>query len=94
MRKIMIMIGITIVFPVLFGCSNMNQRELMVDKNWGRSYETARFTQIINPDAGEKPAEAEGMDGVAGQHNYEKYQGDFAKQEAPTQVFNINVEGE
>lgn len=93
MRKIIIIIGITIVFPVLSGCSSMNKRELIVEKNWGRSYETVRFSQIINPDAGESKAEDQGIDGVAGKHNYDKYQKGFKKEDAPSQIFNINLGG-
>ncbi len=93
MKKIIIIIGITIVFPVLFGCSSMNQRKLLVDKNWGRSYETMHFNQMVNPDAGESMAEEQNIDGVAAEHNYNKYQKDFKKQEAPSQVFNINLGG-
>ena len=51
MKKIMIIIGIAIALPVLSGCNTL-QKQTLVDKNWGRSYETARFSQIINPEAG------------------------------------------
>ncbi|MEN8212055.1 MAG: hypothetical protein ABFR31_10065 [Thermodesulfobacteriota bacterium] len=92
MRKIMIMIGIAIIFFALSGCNGYkNQRELAVDKNWARSFETARFTQIVNPDAGNIAVEDQGMNGIAVQHNHDKYQKDFKKQDAPSQVFNINL---
>ena len=93
MRKIMIIIGITIVLPILFSCNSMYQRELVVDNNWGRSYETARFTQIVNPDAGENMPEDRGIDGIAAKHNYDKYQKDFGKEEVPSQIVNINLGG-
>ena len=91
----MIIIGITIVFPVLFGCNSYKtQRELVMDKNWGRSYETARFSQTENPDAGETLIEDQGIDGTVAGYNHEKYKKAFQKSEAPSQVFNINVGGD
>ena len=94
MKRIMIIIGITIVFPVLFGCNSYKtQRELVMDKNWGRSYETARFSQTENPDAGETLIEDQGIDGTVAGYNHAKYKKAFQKSESPSQVFNINVGG-
>ena len=95
MKKIMMVIGITIVFPVLFGCNSYKtQRELVMDKNWGRSYETARFNQTENPDAGETLIEDQGIDGTVAGYNHDKYKKAFQKSESPSQVFNINVGGD
>ena len=91
MRKIMIIIGIAIALPVLSGCNTL-QKQTLVDKNWGRSYETARFSQIINPEAGDAVVEDQGMDGVSVKDNYDKYQKGF-KEDTPVQVFNVNVGG-
>lgn len=94
MKKMMMIIGITIVFPVLFGCNSYKtQRELVMDKNWGRSYETARFNQTENPDAGETLIEDQGIDGTVAGYNHSKYKKAFQKSESPSQVFNINVGG-
>lgn len=92
MVKKIITIGIIIALPVLFGCTSMTQREALLAKNWGRSYETARFTQIMNPDAGEIMTEEQGLDGIVVGHNYDKYQKDFQKEQDTTKVFNINLE--
>ena len=94
MKKIMMIIGTAIVFSILFGCNSYKtQRELVMDKNWGRSYETARFNQIENPDAGETIIEDQGIDGTAAGYNHDKYEKSFKKSESPSQVFNINVGG-
>lgn len=85
MKKIMIIIGIAIALPVLSGCNTL-QTQTLVEKNWGRSYETIRFAQIVNPDAGEMIVEDQGMDGIAIKNNYDKYQKSFAKDEAPTEI--------
>ena len=93
-KKTMILIGIAIVLPVLSGCSSMSQRKLVLDQNWGRAHETARFTQTINPDAGEYISEEQGIDGVAAKYNYDKYRKGFKVDETPTQIFNIHLGGE
>jgi len=93
-KRIMIIIGIAIVFPFLFGCNAYKtQRELVVDNNWGRSHETARFSQIENPDAGETLIEDQGIAGTIAGYNYDKYEKAFKESAAPSQVFNINVGG-
>jgi len=88
-KRIMTIIGITIVLPVLFGCSNM--RETKITENWGRSYETARFSQIVNPDAGESMVKDQDMDGIAAKYNHDKYQEGFKKEDTSNEVFDINL---
>jgi len=88
-KKIMIIIGITIVLSVLSGCAD--QRTMLVDKDWGRGYETAMFSQTENPDAGDLDAEVQDIDGQAANHNYNKYQKSFQKDETVKQTININV---
>ena len=72
------------------GCSstgNPFQEETLIDKNWGRSYETAKYNQIINPDAGENPAPVEGFSGNPADYSIEKYEKSFkekSKQENVT----------
>jgi len=45
----------------LFGCAGTPN----LDENWGRSYETARYTQTLNPDADHNLAPVEGIEGRA-----------------------------
>jgi hypothetical protein len=35
-----------------------------IDQNWGRSYETARYNQILNPEAEKNLEPVEGIEGV------------------------------
>ena len=94
MKKIMIMIVITIIFFALSGCNSYrNQRDLALDKNWGRSYEAIKFAQIINPDAGSIVVEDKGMNAIAVQYNHDKYQKDFIKLDAPTADTDISTGG-
>jgi hypothetical protein len=49
------------------GCSSSGPvyEETLLDKNWGRSVETAKYNQILNPDAGKNLTPVEGLDGKA-----------------------------
>ena len=58
------------------GCSSSGPvyQETLLDKNWGRSVESAKYNQILNPDAGKNLTPVEGLDdqlpegGVARRH--------------------------
>jgi len=85
-------IGLTIMLLTVFGCTTNQQRESMLDKNWGRSFETARFNQILNPDAEKKLEPIAGLDGSAALNNMDQYRKGFGKS-APAPVYNINLTG-
>jgi hypothetical protein len=66
---------------ILFaGCSstgNIFQEETALDKNWGRSVETAKYNQIVDPEAGKNLKPVEGLNGVAAGHTVDKYEKSF-----------------
>jgi hypothetical protein len=74
----------------LAGCNGayMYQEETALDRNWGRSYETAKYNQMLNPDAAQNLDPVEGLDGSAGAHGIEKYQNSF-KEVNQEEVVNI-----
>jgi hypothetical protein len=63
----------------LFGCyykdnpSNPLQPASQVDKNWGRSFEAAKYNQTLNPDAEKNLAPVEGLDGSVAERVMEGY---------------------
>jgi hypothetical protein len=61
------------------GCSSSGpvHEETLLDKNWGRSVETAKYNQILNPDAGKNLAPVEGLDGNAAENSVQKYENSF-----------------
>jgi hypothetical protein len=75
-----------IVLLAFLGCSqnrNVFMGESQLDKNWGRAYETAKHSQILNPEAGKQPVPAEGLDGKSAERSIESYQsGESAKQKS------------
>lgn len=85
-------IGVTIMLFTVFGCSTSHHRESSLDKNWGRSFETARFNQILNPDAEKNPEPVASLDGIAALNNLDRYRKGFGKS-APAPVYNINLTG-
>jgi hypothetical protein len=64
------------------GCSSSGPvyEETLLDKNWGRSVETAKYNQIRNPDAGKNLEPVEGLDGKAVENSVKKYEDSFKKE--------------
>jgi hypothetical protein len=56
---VIIAMGATIAVWV-FGCAPS-----ALDNNWGRSYESAKYNQILNPEAGKNLDPVEGLEGPA-----------------------------
>lgn len=71
------------LIALLAGCSstgNPSYGETLLEKNWGRSYETAKYNQILNPEAGKNLNPVEGLDGKAAENSVEKYENSFKKE--------------
>jgi hypothetical protein len=62
----------------------------LLDKNWGRSFETAKCDQILNPDASKNTNPVSGLDGNASEVIMDKYLQSLSKEAAPP-VYNINI---
>ena len=64
------------------GCSSSGpvHEETLLDKNWGRSVETAKYNQILNPDAGKSLTPVEGLNGKAADNSVKKYEDSFKKE--------------
>ena len=71
--KTLAILGWVIFFA---GCSQM-QKETLSDKNWGRSYEAAKYNQVLNPDAAKNLNPVDGLDGQAANNDVEKYRDSF-----------------
>jgi hypothetical protein len=62
----------------ILGCSAGNvsnplQTESQVDKNWGRSFEAAKYNQTLNPDAEKNLKPVEGLQGPSAEKIMEGY---------------------
>ena len=85
---------LTVLSLTLWGCAGnlpQGKRADILDMNWGKSYETAKNNQILNPDASENLDPVTGLDGQASEYTVNKYKKSFEK-DVPlktTTSFNI-----
>ena len=84
-----------------FGCSKGNivnpiQPESQLDKNWGRSFEAAKYNQTLNPDAEKNLAPVEGLDGPVAERVMEGYKKgvDQKKQSKSSRMGTITIQGQ
>lgn len=68
--------------------ADLFQGESMSEKNWGRSYETAKYNQILNPDASKNLEPVVDLDGQAADNNVEKYRDSF-KEKGSRETVNV-----
>ena len=74
---------------VFVGCATNNTT---LDQNWGRSVETARYIQTLNPDAGQNLETVEGMDGESAINTFDTYRKSF-KGEEKSSDYDIKLTG-
>ena len=87
MRKmIMLCLGLILGLAfVLGGCAGnlpKSERAHFLDANYGRSVESVRFNQTVDPEAGFKPEILEGFDGRASKITVDEHRQTFER-EAP-----------
>ena len=81
------------VIALVAGCAgNLPEPERfrILDDNWGKSFESAKNNQILNPEAGENLEPVTGLDGQAADENVEEYREGFRAQPAE-EVINLNL---
>jgi hypothetical protein len=74
-------VGLSIMI-VCFAC-----KPTMLDKNWGKSFEMQKQSQILNPDASENMDPVLGLDGYRAEKNIDTYR----KGPAPKKSKEIGV---
>ena len=73
---------------VIAGCAGPS----VLDQNWGRSVETARFNQTLNPKAGENLEPVTGLDSQSAENVLEAYRQSFKAEDRPTkQAWDFTV---
>ena len=71
-----------VMFPSCGG-KPLVQKDTLLERNWGRSYESAKYNQMLNPDAGKNLEPVAGTDGQKAEIIVEKYRkGESKKQKA------------
>jgi hypothetical protein len=74
----------------MLSCSGTTptHKETLLERNWGRSYETVNYMQLLNPDAEKNLEPVVGLDGNASDSNVDKYRKSF-KEEGQQEIVNI-----
>lgn len=72
MKKEWVMVAGAAVILFFMGCSTANRQQPELIQNWGRSAETAKYTQILNHDAEKNRAPVTGIDGERAMVNTQK----------------------
>ena len=67
--------AIIAILSILGGCGSQyyHQGEAQLEKNWGRAYESAKYNQMLNPDANKNLEPVEGFDGAAAEVAQQRY---------------------
>jgi hypothetical protein len=75
LKRCLTVLMITLIAAFWMGCTKQQyyQGESPLDANWGRSFEAAKFNQMLNPDADKNLEPVEGLDGKAAEGAIENY---------------------
>jgi hypothetical protein len=83
--------GAIIALAISLGCAGKPaQRETMLDKHWGSSFESAKHNQLLNPDAGKNLDPVVGLDGTAANQTMKRYRENF-KAKPSNKVYKLNL---
>ncbi len=88
LKKSLIIVGITAAVLVVSACSGT---ETLSERNWGRSYETATYNQILNPDADKNLKPVDSLDGQAAENDMQRYRDGFKEKKEAQPVNLINL---
>ena len=76
LTRCLTLIGLIAALVLLASCGGrkpLSQQATLLERNWGRSYESAKYNQMLKPEAGKNPDPVIGMDGQAAEKSLEKY---------------------
>jgi len=88
LKKSLIIIGIITAVSMVSACSGT---DTLLQKNWGKSHETAAYNQTLNPDADKTLKPVDSLDGQAAENNLQEYQDGFKVKEQQQTTFNFNL---
>jgi len=89
-----LMLVVLMVFLTTFSaCAGTQsaQRNSLLNSNWGRSFETQRYNQILNPEAGKDLAPVTGLDGQVAEKNMERYRGGGTNKKTMPQIGILTI---
>ena len=83
--KCLIIIGLVAALSIFSGCGATK-----LEKNWGKSFESAKSNQILNPEAGQNLDPVVGLDGQAAESNLGTYRKGFEPKEGK-KAYDLNL---
>ena len=86
LTRCLTLIGLIATLLIFSGCRT---RETTLDRNWENSFESAKKSQILNPEAGRNLEPVVGLDGKATGNNMEKYRQGFKKENSKEMTITI-----
>lgn len=73
--------ALLVIFPACATKNNVApEMQSKLDRNWGRAYESAKYNQMLNPEAGRAEDPVTGIDGEAAEKSVQKYRKSFEKE--------------
>jgi hypothetical protein len=83
LNRYLILITFMSIFSIMLSCSGTTpaHEQTLLERNWGRSIESMRYMQMVDPEAGKDPNPVESLDGNASENNVNKYQQSFKETE-------------
>ena len=77
------LMAIMSIMSVVLGCSGTTPAhdQSLLERNWGRSLESIKYMQIVDPEAEKNLDPVLGLDGNASGNNVDKYQKSFKETE-------------
>ena len=84
------LMAIMSIMSVVLGCSGTTPAhdQSLLERNWGRSYESVLYMQMLDPDAGKNLDPVLGLDGNAASYNLDKYRETFKEKESK-EIVNV-----
>ena len=75
LARYLILTGLMAALLALPGCvgREVDNKDSLLDRNWGSSYESAIYNQTLNPEAGQNTEPVVGLDGQVAEKNMEQY---------------------
>ena len=89
LKRSLIIFGIIAAVLFISACSGT---DTLSQRNWGKSYETAAYNQMLNPDADKNLKPVDSLDSQAAKNTHKKYRDSFTTKSAkPAPVSLINL---
>ena len=93
-KQSLFLVGLGMSFLLLIGCAELNPGPSQVERDYGNSYNLAKHSQILNPEAAKNLEPVTGFDGKAAQKTIARYRQDFERPTPPpTYVLGLSSTG-